>query len=113
MQAVQTQVVRPALEHRELGATAQQRVQCVDGARQVPLHELPLKSQGGRRHDNALPLRQRGHEVAQRLSGAGAGLDQEMGTAVDRLRDGFGHGHLAGALRTADGSDGSMQEFGE
>ncbi len=36
-----------------------------------------------------------------------------MGTVVDRLRDGFGHGHLARALRTADGSDGSMQEFGE
>ena len=30
-----------------------------------------------------------------------------------RVRDGFGHGHLAGALRTTNGSDGSMQEFGE
>ncbi len=36
-----------------------------------------------------------------------------MGAVVDRLGDGFGHGHLTGALRAADGSDGSMQEFGE
>lgn len=36
-----------------------------------------------------------------------------MGAVVDRLRDGFGHGHLTWALRAADGSDGGMQEFGE
>ncbi|CAM5430839.1 hypothetical protein STANM309S_04947 [Streptomyces tanashiensis] len=57
-------------------------------------------------------MRQRGHQVAQRLTGAGAGLDQQFRAAVDRLLDGFGHGHLTGALRTADGGDGSMQELG-
>lgn len=88
-------------------------MQCVDRARQVALHELTLEREGGGRHDHTLPVRERGHEVAERLSGAGAGLNQQMGAVVDRLRDGFGHGHLAGALRTADGSDGSMQEFGE
>ena len=113
VQAVQAQVVRPALEHRELGAAAQQRMQRVDRSRQVALHELALQGQGGRGDDDALPVRERGHQVAERLSGAGAGLDQQMGAVVDRLRDGFGHGHLAGALRTADGSDGGMQEFGE
>ncbi len=88
-------------------------MQCLDGARQVPLHELTLQSEGGRRDDDALPVREGRHQVAERLSGAGARLDQQMGAAVDRLRDGFGHGHLARALRAADGSDGSMQEFGE
>ncbi|CAM5739591.1 hypothetical protein SALBM311S_00321 [Streptomyces alboniger] len=110
---MQTEVVRPALEHRELRTAAQQRVQCLHRAWQVPLHELALQGESGRRHDDAFPVRERGHEIAQRLSGAGAGLDQQMGSVVDRILDGFGHGHLAGALRTADGSDGSMQEFGE
>jgi hypothetical protein len=36
-----------------------------------------------------------------------------MGAVVDRLRDGFGHGHLAGALRAADSGDGCVQEFVE
>ncbi len=113
MQPVQTQVVRPALEHRELRAAAQQRVQRVDGPRKIALHELPLERQGGGRHDDPLPVGERGHEVAERLSGAGARLDQQVGAVVDGTRDGFGHGRLAGALRAADSSDGSMQEFGE
>ncbi|CAM5391554.1 hypothetical protein SVIOM74S_09604 [Streptomyces violarus] len=113
MQAVQARVVRPALEHRELRAAAQQGVQRLDRSRQVALHQLALERQGGGRDDHTLPVRERGHQIAQRLAGAGAGLDQQVGAVVDRLRDGFGHGHLTGALRTADGSDGSMQEFGE
>ncbi len=36
-----------------------------------------------------------------------------MGAAVDGFLDGFGHGHLAGTLRAADGGDGGVQEFGE
>ncbi len=88
-------------------------MQRVDRARQVALHELALEREGGGRDHDPLPVRERGYEVAERLSGAGACLDQQMGTVVDRLRDGFGHGHLAGALRAADGGDGSMQEFGE
>ena len=88
-------------------------MQRVHRARQVPLHELPLERQGGRRHDDPLPVGERGHQVAERLSGTGARLDQQMGAVVDGLLDGFGHGHLARALRTADGCDGGMQEFGE
>lgn len=113
MEAVQAHVVRPALEHRELGAAAQQRMQCVHRARQVPFHELALQREGGRRHDDPLPVRERGHQVSERLSGTRAGLDQQVGAVVDGLLDGFGHGHLARALRTADGCDGGMQEFGE
>lgn len=88
-------------------------MQRLDRARQVPLHELALQGQRGGRHHDALPVGERGHEVAERLAGAGAGLDQQMGAVVDRLGDGFGHGHLAGALRAAHGGDGGMQEFGE
>ncbi len=113
VQAVQAQIVRPALEHGELRAAAQQRVQGVDGARQVPLDELALEGEGGGGHDHSLPVGEGGHEIAEGLSGAGAGLDQQMRAVVDRVRDGLGHGHLAGALRTADGGDGGMQEFGE
>ena len=112
-QPVQAQVVRSALEHRELRAAAQQRVQCLDGARKITLHELALQRQGGGRDHDALPVRERGHQVPERLSGAGACLDQQVGAVVDGGGDGFGHGHLAGALRTADGCDGGMQEFGE
>ncbi|GAA3163101.1 hypothetical protein GCM10010451_08890 [Streptomyces virens] len=88
-------------------------MQRVDRARKVTLHELALERKSGRGHDDSFPVRERGHQVAQRLSGAGTGLDQQMGSVVDRLGDGFDHGHLAGTLRAADGSDGSVQEFGE
>ena len=65
VQAVQAQVVRPALEHREFGAAAQQRMQRVDGARQVALHELPLEREGGCRDDHPLPVRERGDQVSE------------------------------------------------
>ncbi|GGV78556.1 hypothetical protein GCM10010512_13530 [Streptomyces thermoviolaceus subsp. thermoviolaceus] len=56
---------------------------------------------------------ERRHEIAEGLAGAGAGLDQQVRAVVDGVRDGLGHGHLAGTLRAADGCDGGMQEFGE
>ncbi|CAD5936711.1 conserved protein of unknown function [Streptomyces sp. KY75] len=113
VEPVQAEVVRPALEHRVLRAPAQQRVQGLHRARKVPLHQLPLEGEGGRGHDDPLPVRQRGHQVAEGLARAGAGLDEQVGLVVDRLGDGLGHGGLAGALRTADGGDGGVQELGE
>ena len=86
VEAVQAQVVRPALEHGELGAAAQQRVQRVDRARQVALDELALEGEGGRGDHDPLAVRQRGHQIAERLAGAGAGLDEQMGAVVDRPR---------------------------
>lgn len=85
----------------------------VDRAGQVALDQLALEGQRRGGHDDPLPVRERGHQVAQGLSGAGSGLDQQMGAAVDGFLDGFGHGHLAGTLRAADGGDGGVQEFGE
>ncbi|GAA3215994.1 hypothetical protein GCM10020256_17930 [Streptomyces thermocoprophilus] len=113
VQAVQAQVVGPALEHRELRPPAQQGVQRVHRAREVTLHELALQCQRGGRDDDPLAVCERRHEVAERLSGAGAGLDEQVGAVVDGLGDGLGHGHLAGALRAADGADGGMEEFVE
>ena len=88
-------------------------MQGLDGARQVSLDELALQRQRRRGDHHALPMGQRRHQIAERLSGAGAGLDQQMGAAVDGFLDGFGHGHLAGTLRAADGSDRGVQEFGK
>ncbi|CAM5653765.1 hypothetical protein SALBM135S_05057 [Streptomyces alboniger] len=65
VEAVQAQVVRAALEHGELRAAAQQRVQRVHGARQVPLHELALEGERGRGDHHTLAVRQGGHQIAE------------------------------------------------
>ncbi len=113
VEPVQAEVVRPPLEHGELRAPAQLRMQRVDRPGKVALDELALQRQGGRGHHHPLPLGQRRHEVAERLAGAGAGLDEEVGVVVDGLGHGLGHGDLAGPLRAADGGDGGMEEVGE
>ena len=95
------------------GSAAQQRVQRVDGARQVALDELALQGEGRGGDDDALAVGERGHQVAERLAGAGTGLDEQVGAVVHRLGDGFGHGDLAGALRAADRGDGGVEEVGE
>ncbi|GGX30975.1 hypothetical protein GCM10010353_52680 [Streptomyces chryseus] len=113
VQPVQAEVVRPPLEHGELGAPAQQRMQRLDRTREITLHELALEGQGRRRHDDALAVGQGRHQVAEGLSGAGAGLDEQVGIVVDGSGHGLGHGDLAGPLRAADGGDGGMEELGE
>lgn len=113
VEPVQTEVVRPALQHRELGPPAQQRMQGLDRAREVPLHELALEGQRRRGHHDPLAVGQRRHQVAEGLARAGTGLDEEMGVVVDGLGDGLGHGDLAGPFRTADGGDGGVEELGE
>lgn len=113
VEPVQAEVVRPALEHGELGAPTQQRVQGVDRARKVALHQLALERERRRGHHDPLPVRQRGHQVAEGLARAGAGLDEEMGIVVHGLGDGLGHGGLTGAFRTAHGGHGGVQELRE
>ncbi|GGP98618.1 hypothetical protein GCM10010249_15890 [Streptomyces roseolilacinus] len=56
---------------------------------------------------------QGGHQVAEGLAGAGAGLDEQVRTVVDGLGDGLGHGGLAWPFHAADGGDGGMEELGE
>ena len=88
-------------------------MQRLDGARQVALDQLALEREGRGGDDDALAVRERGHQVAEGLAGAGAGLDQQVGAVVHGACDGLGHGDLAGALRAADGGDGGMEEIGE
>ena len=55
----------------------------------------------------------RGHEVGQRLAGAGAGLHEQVALAVDRVGDGVRHLDLAGALGAADPADRGVEELVE
>ena len=50
-------------------------------------------------------VQQRRHEVAQRLAGAGAGLDEQVLAGRHRAVDGLGHLDLAGALLPAERLD--------
>lgn len=88
-------------------------MQGLDRTRKVALHELSLEGEGGRGHDDPLPVRQGRHQIAERLARTGTGLDEQVGLIVDGLGDGLGHGDLAGPFRTADGGDGGVQELGE
>ncbi len=113
VQTVQAQIVGAALEHGELGAAAQLGMERLDRPRQIALHQLALEGEGGRGDHHSLAVGQRRHQIAEGLSGAGAGLDQQMGGAVHGLGDGLGHRHLAGALGAADGGHGGMEQIGE
>lgn len=88
-------------------------MQGVDRTRQVPLHQLALEGQGRRGHHDTLAVREGRHQVAQRFTGAGTGLDEQVGLVVYGLGDGVGHGGLTRSLRTADGGHGGVQELGE
>lgn len=113
MEAVQTEVVGPPLQHGELRAPPQQWLQGLDGTREVSLDELPLECERRGGHHDALPMSQRRDEIPQRLSGTGAGLDQQVGVFVNGFGNSLGHGDLAGPLRTAHSGDGGVQELGE
>jgi hypothetical protein len=58
--------------------------------RKVALEELVLERLGPGRHDDLAAVEQRGHEVGERLAGAGAGFRHELRArcdgAADRLR---------------------------
>ena len=74
----------------------------LEQGRDVALDELVL--QGERRggdHD-PVAVQQRRDEVAQRLAGAGAGLDEQVALVLHRGGDRLGHRDLAGALLAAE-----------
>ena len=75
----------------------------LEGAREVLLEEgdvlekeLLLEGLGPGGDDDALAGEQGGHEVGERLAGAGAGLDDQVALVGEGGFDGFGHLHLAG-----------------
>ncbi|GAB3624879.1 hypothetical protein GCM10027418_29640 [Mariniluteicoccus endophyticus] len=49
-------------------------------------------------------------EIAQRLAGAGAGLDQQVLTRLERLGDGVGHLLLARTRAAPDALDGGLED---
>lgn len=82
-QAVAAQVVLPALEQSHFGAGTGDLLDGLGSQGRVLGKDLPLEGQGcGGDHDTASGLHgvnHGGHQVAQGLSGSGAGLNQEVG----------------------------------
>ena len=89
--AVAAQVVGAALEDRVGRAAPEQRLDGVDQRGQVPVDDLVLQGDRGRRDHDGLAVQQRRHQVGQRLPGAGAGLDEQVAALAHRLGDGLGH----------------------
>jgi hypothetical protein len=71
---------------------------------------------GGRDHDGFVcgdGPRDRGHEVRERLTGAGARLDGEMLTGVEGVGHRFGHLDLTAPLAAAKRGDRDGEQFGD
>ena len=118
VQLVQAQVVAAALEDRERRLAAEQRRQRLGQPRQVAVDELALqRDRRGGDDDRACRVRDgvpdRGHEVGQRLAGAGARLHGEVLAGVDRLADGLGHLDLPSRRCAADGGDRGVEQLGD
>ncbi len=89
-----------------VAAALEQLAGRLEQGRDVALDELVLQREGRRRHDHAVAVQQRGHEVAERLAGAGAGLDEQVLLVVHRRGHGLGHRDLARPLLAAELLDG-------
>ncbi len=111
--AVEAGVVGAALEHGVGGVDAGLVLDRLDQAGQVALHELVLQGQGGGGDDHPAVVDQGRHEVAQRLAGAGAGLDEQVLLRLQRARDGLGHLHLTRPLLPAERGHGRRQHPGD
>ena len=107
--AVQADVVGAALEdgvRRVDGPLDLAGSDRLDQPRDVALDQLVLEREGRRGDDHPAVVEQRGHEVPERLAGAGAGLDEQVLALAHRRRDRLGHRHLAGPLLAAERVDG-------
>ena len=98
---VQAGVVGAALEYGVARVDAV--TDRLDQARDVALDQLVLQGQRGRRDHDPPVVQQARDEVAQRLAGAGAGLDEEVLAGSTSRRYRLGHRHLAGPLLAAEG----------
>ncbi len=96
--AVQAGVVGATLEHGVRRPLTELLARGVEQGRDVALHQLVLQGECRRGHDNAVVVQQRRDEVAERLAGAGARLDEQVSPALHGLGDGLRHRHLARAL---------------
>ena len=103
--AVEAGVVGPPLEDGVRRVESLDALDRLDEPREVALDELVLQREGRGGDDDALVVEHRGDEVAQRLAGAGAGLDEQVAPLLHGLRDLVGHLDLAVALLPAEGLD--------
>ncbi len=93
-QTLQAHVVAAPLQHRPVEVHAE----VLGEERQVLGGELILQRLGrGGDHDASIGL-DRGHEVGERLAGAGSGLDHQMSLAGDRVGDERRHLPLSDAV---------------
>ena len=80
LELVQAQIVVAALEQGHLRLRLRARLQCLQKTRNIAVHDLRLQGQGrGSHHDGLVGLphaSESRNQVAQRLTGAGAGLHE-------------------------------------
>ena len=112
----QARVVGASLEHLRAGFAAQHRSHRLGSHWDVLLGQLGL--QGQRRSGNQNSLGrfhrpdQRWDQVSQRFSGAGAGLDQQVGAVGETLQDLVAHHLLARTRAAVDRRNGGGQDIG-
>ena len=111
--AVQAGVIGAPLEDGVRRVEAGHALDRLHEPREVALDELVLEGEGGGGDHDALVVEHRRDEVAQRLAGAGAGLDEQVLLGLQRLGDRLGHRHLAGSLLAAERLDGGRQHLAD
>ncbi len=111
--AVEAGVVGPPLEHRVRRRLVQHVARSLDERRQVPLDQLVLQGQGRGGDHDPLGVQQGGHQVAQRLAGAGACLHQQVHLLVHRRGDLLGHAQLTRTLLPIEGCHRGREHLGD
>ncbi len=114
-QLVLAQVVAPALDERVRRTPPEQRLEGIGEAWHVAVDDLRLQRKRRCRDDGRLVdverVPDRGNEVGERLSGAGARLDEQVLARLDGVLDGLRHLRLAGARHPTHPTDGGRHEL--